>query len=193
MCRAHTIPILTKTTELTVKTIWVSWFQVSRHYFLSVKTLPLWMNAVWETRFCFLKTSRELKNVSSKNYVRSLFRTWILFPSFVKSRWRFKVVLPAPRTPLFLINKWVSHHPSPPQPCVPISASPVTKRAPAVPIVTRLNLQLYMCCSQLYPNWSPLTAMSLALCQDASTKTATEQQRWSGCKHNTCADAPVEE
>lgn len=29
------------------------------------------MNAVRETRFCFLKTSRELKNVSSKNYVRS--------------------------------------------------------------------------------------------------------------------------
>lgn len=37
-----------------------------------------------------------------------------------------------------------------------------------------------------------VTAVSLALCQDASTETATEQQRWSGCKHNTCAKAPAE-
>lgn len=38
-------------------------------------------------------------------------------------------------------------------PCAPTSASPVTTRAPAVPIVTSLNLQL--CAVLNHSNWSP--------------------------------------
>lgn len=37
-----------------------------------------------------------------------------------------------------------------------------------------------------------MTAVSLALCQDASRETATEQQWWSGCKHNTGAKTPAD-
>lgn len=69
--------------------------------------------------------------------------------------------------------------------CANLCLPPLTKCAPAAPIVTNPKLQLraVLTC----PNWSPQCDSNVT-----GSVTATEQQQWRGYKHNTCVKVPAE-
>lgn len=169
---------------------------------LSWNNCELSMHAV----FYFIQRADEYAGGGGEKTLCAHFRTWLLFSFFVKKQMKLEV-----SSPFFFC--WInssqiaitSHQQvsftSPLiifSPCAPTSASPVTTRAPAVPIVTSLNLQL--CAVLNHSNWSPACDShvigSVSRYRHTHTHThkkpATEQQQqWSGCEHNTCANAPA--